>query len=368
MTIQERLESLPPYVAGEHDRFATKMSSNENALGPSRLVLERIKAEMEQVHRYPDPHAKALRQALSTHLEVDPSQLSLGNGSDDLIVRLAHAILQPGDSTVVPAFTFPQYRFATTLAGGVTIEAPMQGWNIDTESMLAAITPRTRIVFLCNPNNPTGTWIRSGELVKFLRAVPQDILVAIDEAYVEFVEDDCDFPDSLALQKDHPNVLILRTFSKAYGLAGMRVGYAIGTESLIAKMNRVRLPFGVNHLAQVAAVAALEDTQHLQETLANNAVGKAFLLDQLGRLGVFHTDSQGNFLFLVLGEQHIAPEQELRQLGVNAKSFPLSNGGTGLRITIGTPRQNQIFVDCLRRYLKSNPSTRATTKKWVSSP
>ena len=234
-----------------------KLASNENAIGPSPAALEAIQGVLKGLHRYPDGHAGGLRAALAGKLGVEEAQIFVGNGGDDVLSVLARTFLNDGDEVIIPQPTFSPYRHVSQVMGANVIFSPLREFRIDLDDILSRAGAATKIIFLCSPNNPTGTIIQKGALVSFLEALPENTLVLLDEAYGDFV-DDPEWPDSLALLKQYP-LIVLRSFSKIYGLAGLRVGYGLGDKDLIGYMHRVREPFNVNQLAQVAAIAALGD-------------------------------------------------------------------------------------------------------------
>jgi histidinol-phosphate aminotransferase len=248
-------------------RNAIKMASNENALGPSPKAVIAVRRALKNIHRYPDGGCFYLRKKLTEFLGVSAGELMFGNGSDELLVFAVRALVGPGDEVIIADPTFLIYEIATQVEGGKAVKVPMKDFQYDLDGIRNSITPRTKLIFIANPDNPVGTYVGREKLLKFLKAVPKEIVVVLDEAYYEFASGQADYPDSLEFFKLFPNLLITRTFSKAYGLSGLRVGYAVADEKLINTLNKVREPFNVNLLAQVAAVAALDDKAHLKRTL-----------------------------------------------------------------------------------------------------
>ncbi|MBR9979975.1 MAG: histidinol-phosphate transaminase, partial [Desulfatitalea sp.] len=300
------IQNIAPYVPGKPIETlereygiadSIKLASNENPLGPSPKALAAIGQGVAKLHRYPDGAGFELVHALARHLEVAPEQIVPGNGSDDLLGMLARVLLQPGDEVVVPDPSFLMYTIVAQSAGAVTVKVPLKDLVIDLPGMLAHVSPRTRLVFVCQPNNPTGTAVGREAFERFLAALPPHVVVVVDEAYFEFVRDsDCasgiDYLDAT------PPVVTLRTFSKAYGLAGLRVGYGVMPAALAQWLQRVRMPFNVNSLAQLGATAALDDTDFLARTLETVHQGLDFFYEELGRRGLRYFPSQANFFLI----------------------------------------------------------------------
>ena len=261
-----------------------KLASNENPLGPSRLALAAMRKALAQVNLYPDGNAFYLKQKLAAKLGVTPAHLILGNGSNEVIEFIGHALIAPGAEVVVSQYCFAVYPIVTALFGGKLVVVPAKDYGHDLDAMLAAITPNTRVVFVANPNNPTGTSARREDLARFVNAVPENVLVALDEAYIEFLDEPLDLlPEIRSGRK--PNLLLMRTFSKIYGLAGLRLGYGIGHPDLIAEFEKVRQPFNINAIAQAGALAALDDTAHAEKTRRINSRGLQLLCARLPQAG-----------------------------------------------------------------------------------
>ncbi|MFP4566225.1 MAG: histidinol-phosphate transaminase, partial [Spirochaetaceae bacterium] len=302
MRTRNTLANLEEYVPGKKRAGTIKLSSNENPFGPSPHALEAIAEWAPQVNTYPDGLAAELRAALaeriardSRHAGVGPENIIIGNGSDEVLVITAATFLNPGERAVIPVHTFSQYEFATRLYDGEPVYAPMRDGRILLDEMRALIDENTRMVFVCNPNNPTGTYVGAAELRAFARELPDDVLLVVDEAYKEFA-DAPDFPDALELTREQSNVLVLRTFSKLYGLASLRVGYGIASAALISSMHMVKPPFNTGLLAQKAATAALSDTAFVEQTLSNNRKQREVLRAELDRLGMPQYPSEANFI------------------------------------------------------------------------
>ena len=341
------VRGLTPYVPGkpveELERElgisnAIKLASNENPLGPSPKVLAAMQKALPEIARYPDGGGFALKRALAAKLKVVPEQITLGNGSSDVIEFAARIFVSPGDEVVFSQHAFAMYPILTQAIGGRAVEVPARDWGHDLGAMARAVTGKTRLVFVTNPNNPTGTWFDRGSLVRFLNAVPTRVIVVLDEAYFEYV-DHPGYPDGLGLLSEFPNLIVARTFSKVYGLAGLRVGYSVSSAAIADLLNRVRPPFNVNSLAMIAAEAALADDEHLRKTLQLNHDGMRQLTDGFRALGLAFIPSVGNFVCVEVGDAKRVNEALLRQ-GVIAR--PVGNYGMPqhLRVTVGLPEEN----------------------------
>ncbi len=324
-----------------------KVASNENELGPSPLALEAMQSAIPEMHRYPDGGAFYLKRKLAEKIDVDPGQLLFGCGSNELIVFLCHVFLGQGTNLIMGAEAFAVYFLAAALYKGETIRVPMPGHTHDLDAMLAAITPETRLVAICNPNNPTGTVVSQEAIGRFIEKLPDHVVAIFDEAYFEVMPEEMK-PDVLKhIRAGKENVIVLRTFSKAYGLAGLRIGYAIGHPGLIALLNKVRQPFNVNAMAQAAAMAALDDTTHLVETREMVSQGLAFFERELPKLGIETVPSGANFILVKTGRGREVFEQ-LQKRKVIVRPMDPYGLPDHIRITIGTPGQNKTVLDALK--------------------
>jgi histidinol-phosphate aminotransferase len=359
LKVPEHILSIPPYVPGkpvedvERERGirqSVKLASNENPLGPSPKAVAALRQSLAAVHRYPDSAGYELTRKLAGRLHLDPEQIVLGNGSDDIIAMLAKAFLQPGDEVIMPQPAFQMYEIETRAAAAVPVEVPLRRWLTDLDAMAAKITARTRLVFVNTPHNPTGSLVTRAELDAFLTRLPDDVILVLDEAYIEFVRDP-DGPDSLDyLRTGHP-VVGLRTFSKAYGLAGLRIGYGIMPAEVAGILNRVRQPFNVSRPAQAAAAAALDDTAFLEETRRVVHRGVDYLQRALTELGLECLPTQSNFI-MVGGLGDARPVYEgLLDHGVIVR--PLASYGfpDHIRVNAGRPGENRRFITALRQVL-----------------
>ena len=324
-----------------------KLASNENPLGPSELVLSAIQKASQELTRYPDGGGFILKQALAEKLKINLEQITLGNGSNDVLDLIARAYLAPGDEAVFSQYAFAVYPISTQAVGATAVVTPAKNYGHDLDAMAAAITDKTRVVFIANPNNPTGNWLATTELEAFLAKVPESVVVVLDEAYFEYA-DAADYPDGLTFLSRYPNVIVTRTFSKAYGLASLRVGYGISSPAIANILNRVRQPFNVNSLALVAATTALSDEGYLVRGRELNKSGLAQLQVGLDALGLTYVPSAGNFLLIHFDKDAIPVFEALLKSGVIVR--PVGNYGlpNSLRVSVGTQQENARFLESLK--------------------
>lgn len=328
-----------------------KLASNENPLGPSPEAVEAIRRALPKLNRYPDGESYYLRRALGSYLKVDPSFVAVGNGADGLIMQVCMAYLDEASEVVVSSTSFPVYDIYTLVMRAMLIKTPMRDYRLDLEAMLEAITAQTRLVFVCNPNNPTGTIVTAQEVKRFMARVPDHVLVVFDEAYYEMVDSHV-YPETMDFVREgRSNVLVMRTFSKAFGLAGVRLGYAVALPQLLGPLNRVKEPFAVNSLAQAAGVAALEDTGFLRETIRITQEERRFLQDELDRLGLETVPSQTNFVLVKVGDCAGQVQQALLRRGLIVRSCSGYDLPCFLRITVGTRDQNERLLSGMREVL-----------------
>ncbi|WP_042884479.1 histidinol-phosphate transaminase [Cupriavidus necator] len=358
------VRAISPYVAGKpisevarefglDEAGIVKLASNENPLGMPASAQRAVADAVAELGRYPDSNGFALKAALSARFGVPEEWLTLGNGSNDILELAAHALVEPGQSIVYAEYSFAVYALATQEIGARAIEVPARDYGHDLDAMAAAIAPDTRLVFIANPNNPTGTFVPAAQIEAFLRQVPAHVVVVLDEAYNEYLDADQQY-DSVAWVRRYPNLLVSRTFSKAYGLAGLRVGYAVAQPELTDLLNRVRQPFNVNSVAQAAAVAALGDTDFLRRSAELNRSGKAQLTEAFDRLGLEYVPSSGNFVLVRVGDDDGAGARvnlALLKQGVIVRPVGNYNLPRWLRVTIGLPEENAAFVAALERAL-----------------
>ncbi len=323
-----------------------KLASNENSLGPSPLGMQAISECVTQVHLYPDGNAYYLKEDLAAHLGISAEHLILGNGSNDVLQLVAEAYVAPGDEVIYAAGAFVVYSLVTKLCSARAVVVPMVEHTHDLSAMAAAITDKTKVIFVANPNNPTGTMVTADETMAFMKRVPDDVLVVFDEAYYEYV-DRSDYPQTLPYVLKGRNFIITRTFSKIYGLAGLRIGYGIASPPLVETLNRVRQPFNCSLVGQAAARAALKDTVHVAKSKEQNAIGKAFLYDAFDNMGLGYVGSEGNFIMLHLEQSGTDVADGLLKEGVIVRPIGGYGYPNAVRVTIGTQQENEKFIDAL---------------------
>ncbi|MBW1961058.1 MAG: histidinol-phosphate transaminase [Deltaproteobacteria bacterium] len=359
LNIPEHILSITPYQPGkpldelkrETDaRRTIKLASNENPLGPSPLALKAIEHTLNRIHRYPDSRGYELTEKLSARLGVEPRQIVLGNGSDDIIAMLTRALLKPGDEAIAAKPSFLMYDIAVRCSGAELIEVPLKNLGIDLKGYEKRITPKTRLIFICNPNNPTGVAVAKQDFKRFFSEIPGDIVMVIDEAYIEFVRDKQALNGMEYFCGDRP-IVILRTFSKAYGLAGLRVGYGVMPALISDLLHRVRGPFNVNILGQAAAAAALDDEAFLNRTLRLTHEGLDFLYSSLDKLGVRYFPTQTNFFLIDVQKDADMVYEDLLSLGVIVRSMSAYDFPTFIRVNVGLPEENSFFIEALQKVL-----------------
>ncbi len=352
------IRGLEPYPPGkpidelEREYGVTdsiKLASNENPLGPSPKALAAIREVLNDVHRYPDGSCYHLKRALARKLGVSPEALLIGNGSNEIIELAVRTFLRAGEEAVMADQAFVIYRMLVQAQGGRSVCVPLRNFTHDLEGIVDAITPATRLVFLANPNNPTGTIFRRDAWEECLRSLPPEVIVVMDEAYAEYVEDP-DYPDTLADLRNEQPIIVLRTFSKVYGLAGLRIGYGVAHPELIEMMNRLRAPFNVNTVAQAAALAALDDHEHVERTRRVNREGMAYLREAFAAMGLETVPSAANFILVRVGNAARVYDALLR-LGVIVRPVPVYGFPEHLRVSVGLPEENRRLVRALRTVL-----------------
>lgn len=353
------MAGLQPYLPGkpiaelERElgiRGSIKLASNENPLGPGRLARKAIQEALGELGRYPDGGGFELRAALARKHGVDPASITLGNGSNDVLDLIARTFLQPGTESVFAEHAFAVYAISTQAAGATARVASAQDFGHDLDAMAGLVNGQTRVVWIANPNNPTGTWVPADRLYSFIAALPKTCVVVVDEAYTDYVEEP-DFPDASRWVGEFPNLIVTRTFAKVYGLASLRVGYGISDVAVADLLNRVRQPFNANSLAQAGALAALEDVEHITASVALNRQGMAELRAGCERLALSYIPSVGNFLTIDLGRPAAPIYQALLREGCITR--PVANYGlpNHLRVTIGLQTENARFLAALERVL-----------------
>ena len=361
MVPKNRIENLPPYKPGKQVEEVKqeynlteviKLASNENPFGSSQKVKETLMEAVGKLEVYPDGNSTELRTVLSQFLNVSKEQLIFGNGSDEIIQMISRAYLDSDVQTIMATPTFPQYKSNAIVEGAKFFEVPLKNGKHDLEAMRNAITSFTRVIWICNPNNPTGTIITEKELNRFLEQVPKNILVVLDEAYYEYVTDQ-EYPDSIPLICDYPNLIILRTFSKIYGLAALRIGYGISSPIVIDILNRVREPFNNTTLSQKGAVAAIQDQQFIQYCKEENQKGLKQLYQGFDQLGFSYYRSQGNFVLVDVGQPANEVFMDLIKKGIIVRSGEALGFPTSLRITVGNEEQNNKVLTAISEVVKT---------------
>ncbi len=358
----EHIRSMGKYVPGKSARQseaetgiqAIKMASNENPFGPSRLALEAIRQAALEGNLYPDADVSELRERLAAKHGVAPDQVLVTAGSTSFLHVLSHSLLAPGLNAITSERSFIVYPIAVQAAGGRLITVAMRNHGFDLDAIRERIDDNTRVIFLCNPNNPTGTLLTPEEIERFLDEVPDHLLVVLDEAYAEFAEAfaarrGVQYSRSIEYVRQGRNVVVLRTFSKAQGLAGVRVGYGIASPELINYFARVNIVFSVSSLAQAAALAALNDTEHIRKTLDNNCAGAEWLRKELKDVGFDSLPTWANFLYVDVGEDCVAVAKRMQAEGVIVRPLRGWGAPTAFRVTIGTPEENQAFIRAIKR-------------------
>jgi histidinol-phosphate aminotransferase len=346
---------LVPYVAAraEPGRHMHVLSNNESAIGPSPLALEAFCAAAGEIHLYPDGGAHELRAAIAQVHAPDPSRIVCGNGSDELLTLLAHAYVQPGDEVVFSEHAFLVYRMAALGSGGTPVPVREPELRVDVDAMLEAVTRKTRIVYIANPNNPTGTYVKGCELKRLHAGLPEHVLLVIDSAYAEYMAY-TDYDSGIELVTQNRNVVVTRTFSKAYGLAGLRVGWAYAPEEVVQVLHRVRGPFNVSVAAQRAAIAALQDRDHLARAIAHNERWRSWVLDQVRRIGLRSDDSAGNFILIHFADAQSAKDADAFLLENGIALRPVGAYGLSqcLRMTVGLEEASRAAVAVIANFLR----------------
>lgn len=352
--IPDYIQGLPAYVPGkpveeveqELKIHAVKLASNENPLGPSPKAMEAARRALGEANWYPDGGSKRLRQVLAKRNGVRFEEVFVGLGSSEVIDLASRALLRPGLDGITSEGSFTLFAIAIRASGGNLIQTPMKDYTFDLEAIAAALTPKTRVIYIANPNNPTGTAFGHAEFAAFLKKVPGDVLVVLDEAYHEYAERS-DVPRALELFREYNNILTLRTFSKVYGLAGLRIGYGIGHPTLVAEMNKLRTPFNVTSVGQAAALAALDDTEHVQRSIETNRGERGRLFLELTKLHLSPVPSETNFLFIPVGPFAKSLCDELLQEGVIVRPLAWMGFPDAIRISVGNPAENTKLLAAL---------------------
>lgn len=357
--VRPNIKQIKPYSPGKSSKEAmeelgltavTKLASNENPLGPSPQAIAAMQQAAAEVYVYPDPLCRDLTAALAAHWQVDPEGIIVGRGSDEIIHMLGLAFLNPGEEVIYSTPPFALYPLTTITMDAKSVQIPHKNFVHDLPAMAAAITGKTKMIFISNPYNPTGTIVTADEINQFMAQVPDHVIVVFDEAYYEYV-DDADYGDGLPFVKERRHAIVLRTFSKAYGLAGLRIGYGIAPPELAAALKQVREPFNVAGIAQEAALASLQDPQQVERSQRLVQEGKQYLYDEFDNMGLSYVPTQANFIFVDVGIDSQECFDALMRRGVTVRTGDIFGFPTYIRVTIGTAEQNQQFVNALRKVL-----------------
>jgi len=362
ISLNPALQNLPVYQPGRPIEEVArelglpvqsiiKLASNENPLGPSPAALAAMERVLKNLHLYPDGSAFHLKRKLAQKLDVAPENLVLGNGSNEIIEFVGHALMKPGADVVVSQYCFAVYPIVTHLFGARLVSVPARNYAHNLPAMLDALAPNTKVMFVANPNNPTGTLAPEEEVVRLVNQIPNHVLLVMDEAYIDFLEKPVDLLP-LIRSGSKPNLLLMRTFSKIFGLAGLRLGYGIGHPELIAALEKVRQPFNINSIAQAGALAALDDKEHLARTRANNALGLDYLQNSFRQLGLEFIPSHANFVLARVGDGQRIFEQ-MQTLGVITRPMGGYQLPEWIRVTVGTPEENNRCIVALKKALDS---------------
>jgi len=356
--VRKNIREITPYVAGKPVeelkrqlglKKIIKLASNENPLGSSPKAMDAIRKNLSKVNRYPDSQGYYLKKRLARYLNVKPGNIALGNGSDELIDIIIKTFVEEDENIITSEATFLEYEIISRVNGRGVITVPLRYFKYDLEGIKKKIDGDTKLIFISNPNNPTGTYVTKYEFEDFIRGLPSDILLVLDEAYDAFIDVD-DYPSGLNYLKGK-RVITIKTFSKAYGLAGLRIGYAVADEELVGFMENARQPFNVNMLAQVAATAALDDKKFLRKTRTTILDGKDYLYDCLGKLGIAYVPSVANFILIDASRDGVGVFKEMLRYGVIVRDMAQYGLKNFIRVTIGTRKENERFIKVLKKIL-----------------
>lgn len=356
--VRKNILSLTPYIAGKPIEETKrqlglkeiyKLASNENPIGASPKAIEAIKKNLRNINRYPDSNGFYLKKKLARYYNLEQSNFSLGNGSDEIIDTIIKTFVQDDENIITSDVTFLEYEIIASVLGRSVIKVPLRYFKYDLESIKNKIDNKTKLIFIANPNNPTGTYVTRFEIDSFIQDLPSNVILVIDEAYDLFIDID-DFPNSLKYIKNK-NVIVLKTFSKAYGLAGLRAGYAIASPAIVSYMEKTRQPFNINLLAQTAAIAALDDKKFLKRTKKLILEGKRYLYDCLADLGIAYVPSVANFILIDAGKDGYEVFRDMLKLGIIVRDMRQYGLKNFIRVTIGTKKENEKFIKVLKKVI-----------------
>ncbi|MDL2217193.1 histidinol-phosphate transaminase [Christensenellaceae bacterium OttesenSCG-928-M15] len=356
ITTRKGIMDMAPYIPGKPIeqvqreyglKRVVKLASNENPIKTSPKALEAMKQELDKCYMYPEGSSPAIREALSKKYGVEPGEVLVANGGDHVISLICEAFVNVDDEVIVGVPSFMTYELATVIAGGKLVGVPLVDFTFDLDAVLKAITDQTKIIFLCNPNNPTGTIVRRQEVAAFMEKVPDHCIVVFDEAYFEYV-DDPGYPDGMEYVRAKKNVIVIRTFSKIYGLAGVRIGYAVAPKHIMDAFARVLPAFPANRVAQAGALAALDDKAFIEEAKRVNDEGRAYFQAEFEKLGMTYAESHGNFIFVDTKRDAVKLNAELLKRGVIVRPGPQWGYPNALRVSIGTMEENKTLIEALK--------------------
>jgi len=357
--LRKGILDLKPYIPGKPIEEVKrelgleevlKLASNETSIGPSPLALEAIREEIENINLYPEGSSRLLREKIAYKLNLNKEMIIVGNGADNIIGLVGMAFVNEGDEVIMGEITFPAYEAITKIMGGKVIPVKFKDYTYNLEEIVQQINERTKLIFICNPNNPTGTIVNKEAVDKFMRQIPEDIVIVFDEAYYDYVEDE-NYPNTLSYVLEKKNVILLRTFSKIAGIAGIRIGYGIAKPELIGYLRQVASPFPANRLAQVAASASLDDKKHYKKVLKSNQEEKKYLYKELKKLNLFYLPTEANFIFIDLKTNANVIFEKLLKKGVIIRPGKTWGCPNFIRVTIGTLNENQNFIQALKEVL-----------------
>ncbi|ATW27804.1 histidinol-phosphate transaminase [Candidatus Formimonas warabiya] len=327
-----------------------KLASNENPLGTSPKAVAAMKQAIDDVYMYPEGSSMDLRQKVAAHFGIDDDMVIIGNGADNILLLIAQALVDEGDEVITGDPSFSVYESVTRIMGGNFIKVPLKDFTYDLPAIAERITDKTKLIFICNPNNPTGSMVTEEETARFMEIVPRDCVVAFDEAYAEYVQDQ-HYPDTMKYVHEKRNVILVRTFSKIFGLAGTRIGYAMGPKHLVDLLRKVTAAFAVNRVAQAGALAALEDREFIEKVLTVNEQGKQYLYQEFSKLGMPYTPTHTNFIFVNLGMDSQVVFKKLLAQGIVIRPGGMWNLPNYARITLGTLEQNEKLIAALKEII-----------------
>lgn len=358
---RKELAYLKPYVPGKPIEEVqkeygieevVKLASNENQLGPSPKAVEAVKRELENIHIYPDPTASELRKELGRRYDIEPDNIVVGNGGEQILEIIAETFINADDEVITADTTFDILGIHVSHMGGKVVTVPLKGYKQDFEGFIKAINENTKLIYVCNPNNPLGNIATKEEVEYLADNVPEDVVIVFDEAYYDFAKVNPDYPETIDILKRRPNTIILRTFSKVTGIAGVRIGYAITSNEIAKEMNKVKGTFNVNRLAQAAALGALNDEEHIKKTVELNYKSLSMMEETFEELGLEYVKSNANFIFVNVGKDSRVVSEELLKRGIVIKAGYIWGWNTWLRVSTGTIEQTEKFLSALKEVLK----------------